>query len=191
MTTTEIPKLSDDSMDVVAARVREDTKWGNRFPVNAKWIAERYGIEVIIEPLPSAYCSTIIRSQDGSVCLKVAPSAPEDVRYAIAHSLGHFILHLNPHPYCPEAKPSYVGFRDRDFTLHKAEYYGEIGWIVRDCVPLELQASAFADALLAPIGELVGYYKRRKGVPLIDYFGLPTDVLYRRIDDVHRKGYTV
>ncbi len=103
-------------------------------PVPIVFLCDNLGIKVRETRFKTPTLSSMIFEDEGQYQIYVNRDASDErQRFAIAHELGHYFLHLNPR------RVAHAGFADNDDTLGQNAQH-----------PMERQANEFALSILMP-----------------------------------------
>lgn len=133
--------------DAIAVAEQVFQESGGTVPVNVKAIAEHHGLHVYSEPAPEDLSGALVVKNGVGVILVNAEHVQVRQRFSIAHELGHYLIHRAPND-------TDLFFRDERSA--------------RGNNPLEVQANAFAAALLMPAREVRRLVGGKKVSPLVD-----------------------
>ena len=148
-----------------------------RLPVNPVRVANRLGISVKGVEFKNGSHSGMIAVKDGNAVIYVADSeeTPYRMRVAIAHSLGHYFLHLMD---SGRVKDGQILDRTIDMFLEREPAEGPVS----EEMAREIEANWFAAELLMPTDFVQEEWDRNPSIPSIArIFGVTEEAIGRRI----------
>lgn len=134
----------------IAARVLADS--GATPPIDAAAVAKGLGITVVREDLPENVSGVLLAEKDPPIIAVSRADHSRRQRFSVAHELGHYLLHRSASSLFVDANPTF--FRD-ERSSQGADWQ-------------EIEANAFAAALLMPVEALRQYLREHPVDPLDD-----------------------
>lgn len=147
-----------------------------RLPVNPIQVANRLGISVKYAQFPDGVTTGMVAVKGGSGTIFAAKlDSPYQLRYTIAHELGHYFLHLMEGNVIKDGEA-----RDRLINIFlKRE--PTVGPISEDLMR-EIQANWFATELLMPMEFIREEWNRNPNIPsLARMFDVTEDAIGHRV----------
>ncbi len=161
----------------MAARKVLEEKHAHGLPINPRHIAETYGIKVSAELLDEGIISVLVANKDRAAIGFNRRCSLTRQNFTIAHSLGHFIMHVP---------------RNRSPSI-----YVEYDYNISDAPIAEMESNTFAMELLIPKKALdsylqtfnVRYNNTEQLQKAADQFGIDLPLLITRMIDCKYEPY--
>ena len=149
--------------------------WGDSIPVDPVSVANKLGISVLQNDLPSEVSGALLKEQgEDPVIMVHFRDSPNRKRFTIAHELGHYFYRHNDGDSSNDAEYSYVDLR------------GSLASAGTDIE--EMFANAFAAEFLMPESEVKRLSKREKNPAILaGQFGVSGEAMSVRFSTLRIK----
>ena len=110
-------KLSIDTAEELALRMRTELRIGGSEPINMKTVLRQLNILTIYRPLSEEIWRLSLKSRDGNMFMLVSSNATRGSQhFTIAHELFHLFYDEHPHPHFSN-KEMYMDVAERSANL--------------------------------------------------------------------------